>query len=56
MFIFGRRRDALDEAVPISTIHSNASRLEDFDGIADAVQSSRTQCTAGQKPRGLHQA
>src|SRR5438309_1220495 len=46
VFIFGRRRDALDEAVQliganITAIQADASRLEDLDRVADAVRSAK---------------
>jgi NAD(P)-dependent dehydrogenase (short-subunit alcohol dehydrogenase family) len=46
VFIFGRRRDALDEAVRliganITAIRADASRLEDLDRVADAVRSAK---------------
>jgi NAD(P)-dependent dehydrogenase (short-subunit alcohol dehydrogenase family) len=45
VFIFGRRRDALDEAVRliganVTAIQADASRLEDLDRVADAVRSA----------------
>src|SRR5271155_2836055 len=45
-FIFGRRRDALDEAVQliganVTAIQADASRLEDLDRVADAVRSAK---------------
>ena len=50
VFIFGRRRDALDEAVQligaptraqVTAIQADASRLEDLDRVADAVRSAK---------------
>ncbi|HSZ51131.1 MAG TPA: SDR family oxidoreductase [Caulobacteraceae bacterium] len=46
VFIFGRRRDALDEAVrvvgdTVAAIQADASRLEDLDRVADAVRSAK---------------
>ena len=46
VFIFGRRRDALDEAVRriganVTAIQADASRLEDLDRVADAVRSAK---------------
>jgi NAD(P)-dependent dehydrogenase (short-subunit alcohol dehydrogenase family) len=45
VFIFGRHRDALDEAVQlvgpnVTAIQADASRLEDLDRVADAVRSA----------------
>jgi NAD(P)-dependent dehydrogenase (short-subunit alcohol dehydrogenase family) len=45
LFIFGRHRDALDEAVQliganVTAIQADASRLEDLDRVADTVRSS----------------
>ena len=45
VFIFGRRRDALDEAVQliganVTAIQADASRLEDLDRVADALRSA----------------
>ena len=44
VFIFGRRREALDEAVQliganVTAIQADASKLEDLDRVADAVRS-----------------
>jgi len=46
VFIFGRRRDALDEAVRrigdnVTAIQADASRLEDLDRVADAIRSAK---------------
>jgi len=46
VFVFGRRRDALDEAVQriganVTAIQADASRLEDLDRVADAVRSAK---------------
>jgi NAD(P)-dependent dehydrogenase (short-subunit alcohol dehydrogenase family) len=46
VFIFGRHRDVLDEAVQligasVTAIQADASRLEDLDRVADAVRSAR---------------
>ncbi len=51
VFIFGRRRDALDEAVrrigaphssaQVTAIQADASRLEDLDRVADAVRRAK---------------
>ncbi len=46
VFIFGRRRKALDEAVKliganVTAIQADASRLEDLDRVADAVRSTK---------------
>ena len=46
VFIFGRRREALDEAVQllganVATIQADASELEDLDHVADAVWSAK---------------
>jgi NAD(P)-dependent dehydrogenase (short-subunit alcohol dehydrogenase family) len=46
VFIFGRRREALDEAVQliganVTTIQADASKLEDLDRVADAVRSAK---------------
>ena len=46
VFIFGRRRDALDKAVKligasVTAIQADASRLEDLDPVADAVRSAK---------------
>ncbi len=46
VFIFGRRRDALDEAVrhigsDVTAIQADASRLEDLDRVAEAIRSAR---------------
>jgi NAD(P)-dependent dehydrogenase (short-subunit alcohol dehydrogenase family) len=46
VFIFGRRRDALDEAVQliganVTAIQADASRLEDLDRVDDAVRSAK---------------
>ena len=46
VFIFGRRREALDEAVKliganVTAIQADASRLEDLDRVADAVRSAK---------------
>jgi NAD(P)-dependent dehydrogenase (short-subunit alcohol dehydrogenase family) len=45
LFIFGHRRDALDEAVQViganvTAIQADATRLEDLDRVADAVRSA----------------
>ena len=45
VFIFGRRRDALDEALRligsnVTAIQADASRLEDLDRVADAVRTA----------------
>jgi NAD(P)-dependent dehydrogenase (short-subunit alcohol dehydrogenase family) len=45
VFIFGRRRDALDKAVQViggnvTAIQADASRLEDLDRVADVVRSA----------------
>jgi NAD(P)-dependent dehydrogenase (short-subunit alcohol dehydrogenase family) len=46
LFIFGRHREALDEArqligVSVAAIQADASRLEDLDRVADAVRSAK---------------
>jgi NAD(P)-dependent dehydrogenase (short-subunit alcohol dehydrogenase family) len=46
VFIFGRRRDALDAAVQliganVTAIQADASKLEDLDRVADAVRSAK---------------
>ena len=46
VFIFGRRRKALDEAVKliganVTAIQADASRLEDLDRVAEAVRSAK---------------
>lgn len=46
VFIFGRRRDALSEAVKliganITAIQADATKLEDLDRVADAVRSEK---------------
>ena len=46
VFIFGRRRDALDEAVRliglnVTAIQGDASRLEDLDRVAGAVRTAK---------------
>ncbi len=46
MFIFGRRREALDEAVKliganVTTIQADATKLEDLDRVVDAVRSAK---------------
>ena len=46
LFIFGRHRDALDEARQliggnVTAIQADASRLEDLDRVADAVRSAK---------------
>ena len=46
VFIFGRHRDKLDEAVQLiganlTAIQADASRLEDLDRVADAVRSAK---------------
>ena len=46
VFIFGRRREALDEAVQlidvnVTAIQADASKLEDLDRVADAVQGAK---------------
>jgi NAD(P)-dependent dehydrogenase (short-subunit alcohol dehydrogenase family) len=46
VFIFGRRRKALDEAVQliganVTAIQADASRLEDLDRVADAVRREK---------------
>lgn len=46
VFIFGRRRDALDEAVKliganVTAIRADATRLEDLDRVADTVRSTK---------------
>lgn len=46
VFIFGRRRDALDEAVKlidtnVTAIQADATKLEDLDRVADAVRSMK---------------
>jgi NAD(P)-dependent dehydrogenase (short-subunit alcohol dehydrogenase family) len=46
VFIFGRRRDALDEAVQliggkVTASQADATRLEDLDRVADAVRSAK---------------
>jgi NAD(P)-dependent dehydrogenase (short-subunit alcohol dehydrogenase family) len=46
VFIFGRRRDALDEAVQrigtdVTTIQADASRLDDLDRVADTVRRAK---------------
>src|SRR5271167_252233 len=46
VFIFGRRRKVLDEAVQliganVTAIQAEASRLEDLDRVADAVRSAK---------------
>ena len=46
VFIFGRRREALDEAVQliganVTAIRADASKLEDLDRVADAVRSAK---------------
>jgi NAD(P)-dependent dehydrogenase (short-subunit alcohol dehydrogenase family) len=46
VFIFGRRRGALDEAVQriggnVTAIQADASRLEDLDHVADAVRRAK---------------
>lgn len=46
VFIFGRRQDALDEAVHligsnITALQADAARLEDLDRVADAVRSAK---------------
>jgi NAD(P)-dependent dehydrogenase (short-subunit alcohol dehydrogenase family) len=45
VFIFGRRRGALDEAVErlganITAVQADASKLEDLDRVADAIRSA----------------
>jgi NAD(P)-dependent dehydrogenase (short-subunit alcohol dehydrogenase family) len=47
VFIFGRRQDALDEAVQligtnVTAIQADASKLEDLDRVADAVRSTKS--------------
>jgi NAD(P)-dependent dehydrogenase (short-subunit alcohol dehydrogenase family) len=46
VFIFGRRREALDKAVQliganVTAIQADASRLEDLDRVADAVRRAK---------------
>jgi NAD(P)-dependent dehydrogenase (short-subunit alcohol dehydrogenase family) len=46
VFIFGRHRDTLDEAVQlidanVTAIEADATRLEDLDRVADAVRSAK---------------
>jgi NAD(P)-dependent dehydrogenase (short-subunit alcohol dehydrogenase family) len=46
VFIFGRRRKALDEAVKliganVTAIQADASKLEDLDRVADAVRTTK---------------
>lgn len=46
VFVFGRRRDALDEAeqlidANVTVIQADASKLEDLDRVADAVRSAK---------------
>jgi NAD(P)-dependent dehydrogenase (short-subunit alcohol dehydrogenase family) len=46
LFIFGRHREALDEArqrigTSVTAIQADASRLEDLDRVADAVRTSK---------------
>ena len=46
VFIFGRRREALDEAMKligadVTAVQADASRLEDLDRVADAVWSAK---------------
>jgi NAD(P)-dependent dehydrogenase (short-subunit alcohol dehydrogenase family) len=46
LFIFGRRREALDKAVKliganVTAIQADASKLEDLDRVADAVRSAK---------------
>jgi NAD(P)-dependent dehydrogenase (short-subunit alcohol dehydrogenase family) len=46
VFVFGRRRSALDEAVQliganVTAIQGDATRLEDLDRVADAVRSAK---------------
>ena len=46
VFIFGRRREALDKAVQliganVTAIQADASKLEDLDRVADAVRSAK---------------
>jgi NAD(P)-dependent dehydrogenase (short-subunit alcohol dehydrogenase family) len=46
VFIFGRRRDALDEAVRligarVTAIQADASKLEDLDRVAEAVRKTK---------------
>jgi NAD(P)-dependent dehydrogenase (short-subunit alcohol dehydrogenase family) len=45
VFIFGRRRDALDEAVQliganVTAVRADATKLEDLDRVADAVRGA----------------
>ena len=46
VFIFGRRQDALDEAVKliganVTAIRADATRLEDLDRVADIIRSAK---------------
>ena len=46
VFMFGRRRSALDEAVQriganVTAIQADASKLEDLDHVADAIRSAK---------------
>ena len=46
VFIFGRRREALDEAVRliganVAAIQADATKLEDLDRVADAIRSAK---------------
>jgi NAD(P)-dependent dehydrogenase (short-subunit alcohol dehydrogenase family) len=46
VFIFGRRRDALDKAVEliganVTAVQADASKLEDLDRVADAVRRAK---------------
>jgi NAD(P)-dependent dehydrogenase (short-subunit alcohol dehydrogenase family) len=46
VFIFGRRRDALDQAVKlisrnVTAVQADASKLEDLDRVVDAVRSAK---------------
>ena len=56
VFIFGRRRDALDEAVQriganVTAIQADASRLQDLDRVADAIRQREGQGGRGRVQR-----
>jgi NAD(P)-dependent dehydrogenase (short-subunit alcohol dehydrogenase family) len=56
VFIFGRRRDAFDDAAQliganVTAIQADASNLEDLDRVADAVRSGEGQGRRGRVQR-----
>ena len=58
VFIFGRRREALDEAVQliganVTAIQADASKLEDLDRVADAVRSANGKVDAVVSSAGM---